>query len=62
MQGRSSLVIAHRLSTILAADNILVIDNGRVVEQGPHQQLMALNGLYATLYETQFKAPDRHGQ
>jgi ATP-binding cassette subfamily B protein len=56
MVGRSSLVIAHRLSTILAADKILVIDQGRLVEQGRHAELLALNGLYTTLYETQFKA------
>lgn len=56
MQGRSSLVIAHRLSTILAADKILVMDRGRLVEQGRHSELLAQNGLYATLYETQFKA------
>ncbi|MBE7531098.1 MAG: ABC transporter ATP-binding protein [Chloroflexi bacterium] len=55
MQGRSSLVIAHRLSTILAADNILVMDKGRLVEQGKHEELLAQGGLYATLYETQFK-------
>jgi ATP-binding cassette subfamily B protein len=56
MVGRSSLVIAHRLSTILAADKILVLDEGRLVEQGRHSELLARNGLYATLYETQFKA------
>jgi ATP-binding cassette subfamily B protein len=56
MKGRSSLVIAHRLSTILAADKILVMDQGRLVEQGTHAELLALNGLYANLYETQFKA------
>ncbi len=55
MQGRSSLVIAHRLSTILAADKILVMDKGRLVEQGKHEELLAQGGLYATLYETQFK-------
>lgn len=54
-QGRTSLVIAHRLSTILAADVILVMDRGRVVERGTHTELIALGGLYATLYETQFK-------
>jgi ATP-binding cassette subfamily B protein len=58
MKGRSSLVIAHRLSTILAADRILVIDNGQVVEQGTHQQLLAKGGLYRTLYETQFQLTD----
>jgi ATP-binding cassette subfamily B protein len=59
MQGRSSLVIAHRLSTILAADKILVMDKGRLVEQGRHEQLLAQNGLYTTLYETQFKSTER---
>ncbi|MGD8736632.1 MAG: ABC transporter ATP-binding protein [Anaerolineae bacterium] len=56
MEGRSSLVIAHRLSTILAADKILVIDQGRLVEEGTHAELLARGGLYATLYETQFQA------
>ncbi len=55
MKGRSSLVIAHRLSTILAADQILVMDQGRLVEQGTHEELLAQNGLYTNLYETQFK-------
>ena len=53
--GRTSLVIAHRLSTILAADIILVIDNGQLVESGTHTELLARNGLYATLYHTQFR-------
>jgi len=56
MEGRTSLVIAHRLSTILAADLILVIDAGKVVEQGTHSELLARGGLYATLYKTQFGA------
>ncbi len=55
MQRRTSLVIAHRLSTILAADIILVLDRGQIVEQGTHDELIARNGLYASLYETQFK-------
>lgn len=54
MVGRTSLVIAHRLSTILAADLILVMDRGQVVERGTHEELMTLGGLYAQLYETQF--------
>ena len=55
MKGRSSLVIAHRLSTILAADKILVMEKGRLAEQGTHEELLDKNGLYAELYETQFK-------
>ncbi len=58
MKGRTSLVIAHRLSTILAADKILVLDKARLVEQGTHVELLAQNGLYATLYETQFQLKD----
>ncbi len=54
MAGRTSIVIAHRLSTILAADLILELDRGRIVERGTHEELLALNGLYAQLYETQF--------
>lgn len=55
MQGRTSLVIAHRLSTVLAADVILVMDRGRLVEQGSHAELLARGGLYAELYQTQFR-------
>ena len=54
MAGRTSIVIAHRLSTILAADMILVMDRGRIVERGTHEQLLATGGLYSQLYETQF--------
>jgi len=55
MAGRTSIVIAHRLSTILAADQILVMDRGRIVEHGTHSSLLDEGGLYAHLYETQFK-------
>jgi ATP-binding cassette, subfamily B, bacterial len=55
MAGRTSIVIAHRLSTILAADLILVVDRGQIVERGTHAELLAQGGLYAQLYETQFK-------
>jgi len=54
MQARTSIVIAHRLSTILAADLILVMDRGRIIESGTHEELLTLGGLYAKLYETQF--------
>ena len=54
MTGRTSLVIAHRLSTILAADQILVIDQGRLVQRGTHEALLAEGGLYRDLYEKQF--------
>ena len=54
MAGRTSIVIAHRLSTILAADLILVMDRGKVVERGTHRELVDQGGLYAHLYQTQF--------
>jgi ATP-binding cassette subfamily B protein len=58
LEGRTSIVIAHRLATIRAADQIIVVDNGTVVEQGTHDQLIALDGLYATLSRTQFAHQD----
>ncbi|MBX6768624.1 MAG: ATP-binding cassette domain-containing protein, partial [Actinomadura rubrobrunea] len=54
LAGRTSLVIAHRLSTVREADQILVIDGGRVVERGRHEELLLRGGLYAELYRTQF--------
>ncbi|WP_312222425.1 ABC transporter transmembrane domain-containing protein [Rhizobium rhizoryzae] len=56
MQNRTTIVIAHRLATILKADRILVMENGRIVEEGTHQQLVAKGGLYASLAKLQFEA------
>jgi ATP-binding cassette subfamily B protein len=55
LEGRTSLVIAHRLSTIRNADQILVVEDGRIVQRGTHAELLAQGGTYAELYETQFK-------
>jgi ATP-binding cassette subfamily B protein len=55
MHGRTNLIIAHRLSTILSADIILVMDRGRLVEVGTHAELLEADGLYATLYRTQYR-------
>ena len=57
MAGRTTFVIAHRLSTIRDADTILVMDRGRIVEQGTHDELLARGGAYADLYQSQFAEP-----
>ncbi len=56
LSGRTALVIAHRLSTVRGADQILVVADGRIVERGKHHELLALGGLYADLYNTQFRS------
>lgn len=60
LANRTSLVIAHRLSTVLAADKILVVEDGRIVEFGTHQELLARGGLYRRLYDEQFR-PETNG-
>jgi ATP-binding cassette subfamily B protein len=55
MAGRTTLVIAHRLATVLECDRILVIDQGRIVEEGTHESLVAKGGLYARLARLQFE-------
>ena len=54
MEGRTSFIVAHRLSTIKEADIILVMKDGNIVEEGNHEELLARNGLYAKLYQSQF--------
>ena len=54
MEGRTSFIVAHRLSTIVGADRILVMDKGRIIEQGTHQELLREKGFYSRLYHSQF--------
>ncbi|MER7571304.1 ABC transporter ATP-binding protein [Streptomyces sp. NPDC126514] len=62
LEGRTAIVIAHRLSTVRAADQILVVEDGRIVEQGTHDELLAAEGRYAELYRTQFEQTANIGQ
>jgi ABC-type multidrug transport system fused ATPase/permease subunit len=55
MENRTAIIIAHRLSTVRMADEIVVFDEGRIVEQGTHEELMAKGGLYSAFYKTQFE-------
>jgi ATP-binding cassette subfamily B protein len=59
LAGRTSIVIAHRLSTVLAADKILVLDQGRLIDSGTHTELLGRGGLYAELYERQFRTQNQ---
>jgi ABC-type multidrug transport system fused ATPase/permease subunit len=58
LKDRTSFVIAHRLSTVRNADRVIVLDEGKLVEQGTHDSLLKLGGLYADLYQRQFYSPE----
>jgi len=62
MKGRTTLVIAHRLSTIRNADRIIVLANGRIIEEGTHESLIALQGEYFRLYSMQFREEGDNGK
>ena len=55
MEGRTTIIIAHRLVTVRHVDRIIVLDHGRIVEEGNHEQLLTKNGYYAELYDTYFR-------
>ena len=57
-RGRTTIVVAHRLSTIKNADEIAVVEDGRITERGTHKELLTLGGMYAMLYNQQFRAED----
>jgi len=61
MEGKTSIIIAHRLATVRKADVIFVVNDGGIVEQGRHDQLLAMGGLYAKLFEIQFRTPEEYG-
>ena len=61
MKDRSSIFISHRVSTVKHADQIIVLDHGRIIEQGTHQSLMNLKGVYAELYEKQLLEEEKTG-
>jgi ATP-binding cassette subfamily B multidrug efflux pump len=60
MQGRTSILIAHRISTIKNADKIIVLEEGQIIEQGTHSQLLALQGVYAEMYQNQLLEEENH--
>ena len=62
MEGKTSIVIAHRLATVIRADAIFVIDDGKVIDQGTHKELLARGGLYSRLYELQFRGEEAESQ
>jgi ATP-binding cassette subfamily B protein len=62
MEGRTSFIIAHRIQTIIRADNILVLDKGRVVQQGAHPELIQQDGLYKQIYELQARIEQSAGE
>jgi ATP-binding cassette subfamily B multidrug efflux pump len=60
MKGRTSILIAHRISTIKNADKIIVLDEGRIIEQGTHNQLLSLQGVYSEMYQNQLLEEEKH--